>query len=205
MESRNIRLAVIPGDGIGAEVVAEGLKVLEAVGTKIEATHYDLGAARYHRTGETLPDAVLEELRNESRQRVDAQRSRPPANTIPAQFLELSPRSRHAIAVDASRSRLYLFENTGKGLQLVADYYASVGKLVEPQGSDAAGTATAAASAPAYPKCPHPFAPNRYGIPPGYRWDGVDRSTGFENKWFQAINTRGRRTGEAYAYGSEDM
>ena len=63
MESRNIRLAVIPGDGIGTEVVAEGLKVLEAVGTKIEATHYDLGAARYHRTGETLPDAVLEELR----------------------------------------------------------------------------------------------------------------------------------------------
>src|ERR1043166_4565492 len=63
MESRNIRLAVIPGDGIGTEVVAEGLKVLEAVGTKIEATHYDLGAARYHRTGETLPDAVLAELR----------------------------------------------------------------------------------------------------------------------------------------------
>jgi 3-isopropylmalate dehydrogenase len=63
MESRNIRLAVIPGDGIGTEVVAEGLKVLEAVGTKIEATHYDLGAARYHRTGETLPDAVLQELR----------------------------------------------------------------------------------------------------------------------------------------------
>ncbi len=72
---------------------------------------------------------TLEELRNESRQCVDAQRSRPPAHSIPAQFLELSPRSRHAIAVDASRSRLYLFENTPKGLQLVADYYASVGKL----------------------------------------------------------------------------
>ena len=72
---------------------------------------------------------TLEELRNESRQRVDAQRSRPPAHSIPAQFLELSPRSRHAIAVDASRSRLYLFENTPKGLHLVADYYASVGKL----------------------------------------------------------------------------
>ena len=72
---------------------------------------------------------TLEELRKESRQRVDAQRSRPPANTIPAQFLELSPRTRHAIAIDASRSRLYLFENTPKGLQLVADYYASVGKL----------------------------------------------------------------------------
>lgn len=73
--------------------------------------------------------ATLDELRNESRQRVDAQRSRPPAQSVPAQFLELSPRSRHAIAVDASRSRLYLFENTGKGLQLIADYYASVGKL----------------------------------------------------------------------------
>jgi murein L,D-transpeptidase YafK len=73
--------------------------------------------------------ATLDELRNESRQRVDAQRIRPPANTVPAQFLELSPRSRHAIAVDASRSRLYLFENTPAGLQLVADYYASVGKL----------------------------------------------------------------------------
>ncbi|MBN6053418.1 3-isopropylmalate dehydrogenase [Nonomuraea sp. RK-328] len=63
MDSRDIRLAVIPGDGIGTEVVAEALKVLEAVGTKIEATHYDLGATRYHRTGETLPDSVLEELR----------------------------------------------------------------------------------------------------------------------------------------------
>nr|WP_296022268.1 L,D-transpeptidase family protein [uncultured Acidovorax sp.] len=73
--------------------------------------------------------SVLDELRNESRQRVDALRSRPLAGTIPAQFLELSTRSRHAIAVDASRSRLYLFENTAKGLVLVADYYASVGKL----------------------------------------------------------------------------
>src|SRR3954451_2577687 len=61
-----LRLAVIPGDGIGVEVVAEGLKVLEAaVGgeTKVETTTYDLGAARYHRTGETLPDSVLDELR----------------------------------------------------------------------------------------------------------------------------------------------
>ncbi|MDP9865501.1 MULTISPECIES: 3-isopropylmalate dehydrogenase [Streptosporangium] len=63
MDSRNIRLAVIPGDGIGVEVVTEGLKVLEAVGTKVETVTYDLGAKRYHRTGETLPDAVLDELR----------------------------------------------------------------------------------------------------------------------------------------------
>lgn len=63
MDSRNIRLAVIPGDGIGVEVVTEGLKVLEAVGTKMETTTYDLGAKRYHETGETLPDPLLDELR----------------------------------------------------------------------------------------------------------------------------------------------
>ncbi|MFI0419391.1 3-isopropylmalate dehydrogenase [Spongiactinospora sp. 9N601] len=63
MDSRSIRLAVIPGDGIGAEVVDEGLKVLQAVGPKVETTTYDLGARRYHATGETLPDAVLAELR----------------------------------------------------------------------------------------------------------------------------------------------
>jgi 3-isopropylmalate dehydrogenase len=61
-----MRLAVIPGDGIGIEVVTEGLKVLDAaVGSevKVETTTYDLGAARWHRTGETLPDSVLDELR----------------------------------------------------------------------------------------------------------------------------------------------
>ncbi|MEU9836976.1 3-isopropylmalate dehydrogenase [Streptosporangium sp. NPDC048047] len=63
MDSRNIRLAVIPGDGIGVEVVAEGLKVLQAVGAKAETTTYDLGAKRYHATGEVLTDAVLDELR----------------------------------------------------------------------------------------------------------------------------------------------
>lgn len=73
--------------------------------------------------------AALEELRTESRQRVVAQRSRPPEHSIPSQFLQLAPSYRHAIAVDAALSRLYLFENTPKGLRLVADYYASVGKL----------------------------------------------------------------------------
>ncbi|MFD7904161.1 3-isopropylmalate dehydrogenase [Kitasatospora sp. NPDC059722] len=64
--SRTIRLAVVPGDGIGQEVVAEGLKVLRAVlpaEVKLETTEYDLGARRYHRTGETLPDEVLAELK----------------------------------------------------------------------------------------------------------------------------------------------
>ena len=57
------RIAVVAGDGIGTEVVAQGLKVLDAVLPGIETTAYDLGAARYHRTGEVLPDSVLEELR----------------------------------------------------------------------------------------------------------------------------------------------
>jgi 3-isopropylmalate dehydrogenase len=57
------KLAVIGGDGIGPEVVAEGLKVLDAVLPGVEQTHYDLGAALWHRTGEALPGSVLEELR----------------------------------------------------------------------------------------------------------------------------------------------
>lgn len=61
------RIAVIPGDGTGPEVVAEGLKVLQAVAgpanLSFDFVHYDLGGERYLRTGETLPDSVLNELR----------------------------------------------------------------------------------------------------------------------------------------------
>src|SRR5512133_1857971 len=65
MSSRTIRLAVVGGDGIGPEVTAEALKVLGAAtpGVSIDETNYDLGARRWHRTGETLPDAVLEQVR----------------------------------------------------------------------------------------------------------------------------------------------
>jgi 3-isopropylmalate dehydrogenase len=63
MASSQIRLAVIGGDGIGPEVVAEALKVLRAADVPFEETSYDLGAHRWHRTGETLPDSVLEEIR----------------------------------------------------------------------------------------------------------------------------------------------
>jgi 3-isopropylmalate dehydrogenase len=58
-----MRLAVIAGDGIGPEVVTEGLKVLREVAPDLEPTHYDLGAMRWQRTGELLPDSVLDELR----------------------------------------------------------------------------------------------------------------------------------------------
>ena len=65
--SNSYRLAVIAGDGIGPEVVAEGLKVLDAVAGRHDVTFartdYDLGAQRWHRTGEVLPDSVLEEIR----------------------------------------------------------------------------------------------------------------------------------------------
>ncbi|OEV05513.1 3-isopropylmalate dehydrogenase [Streptomyces oceani] len=63
--ARSINLAVIPGDGIGPEVVSEGLKVLSSVlpqDVKLETEEYDLGARRWHATGETLPDAELEQL-----------------------------------------------------------------------------------------------------------------------------------------------
>jgi 3-isopropylmalate dehydrogenase len=56
------RIAVIAGDGIGPEVVAQARKVLDVALPGIEATEYDLGAARYHRTGDVLPDSVLAEL-----------------------------------------------------------------------------------------------------------------------------------------------
>ena len=63
---KSFNLAVIPGDGIGPEVVGEGLKVLDAVAKKYDLvfnkTNYELGAAYWHKTGETLPDSVMAEL-----------------------------------------------------------------------------------------------------------------------------------------------
>jgi 3-isopropylmalate dehydrogenase len=65
--SKSLNLALIPGDGIGTEVVAEAMKVLDgiapAAGISVTTTEYDLGARRYNATGELLPDAVVEELR----------------------------------------------------------------------------------------------------------------------------------------------
>jgi 3-isopropylmalate dehydrogenase len=58
-----MKLAIIAGDGIGPEVVGEALKVLDAVVPGVEKTSYDLGARRYHATGEVLPDSVIDELK----------------------------------------------------------------------------------------------------------------------------------------------
>ena len=66
--TQTIELAVIPGDGIGKEVVPEGLKVLaaalEGTGVEVATTDFDLGADRWHRTGQTLTDADLEAIKD---------------------------------------------------------------------------------------------------------------------------------------------
>ena len=58
-----MKLAVIAGDGIGPEVIGEALSVLDVVRPGVETTDYDLGARRYHASGEVLPDGVIDELR----------------------------------------------------------------------------------------------------------------------------------------------
>ena len=53
------RIAVVPGDGIGVEVIEQGCRLLEAVAPDIELEHFDLGAERYLRDGTTLPDGAI--------------------------------------------------------------------------------------------------------------------------------------------------
>ena len=72
---------------------------------------------------------TLAQLRREAALRLAALIERPPVGALPREFIELPQSSRHAIAVDASRSRLYLFENSRQGFRLVADHYVSVGRL----------------------------------------------------------------------------
>jgi 3-isopropylmalate dehydrogenase len=90
-DTGTIRLAVIPGDGIGPEVTAEALKVLEAVapsGVEVEQTRYDLGAERYLATGEVLPDSVLAEIRQHDAILLGAVGGRPGDPALPPGILE---------------------------------------------------------------------------------------------------------------------
>ncbi len=85
------KLAVIPGDGIGPEVTAEALKVLEQVApadVKFEPTRYDLGAERYLATGEVLPDSVLAEIRGHDAILLGAVGGRPGDPNLPPGILE---------------------------------------------------------------------------------------------------------------------
>jgi 3-isopropylmalate dehydrogenase len=65
--AKSYKIAVIPGDGTGPEVIAEAVKVLKAAANKfkfkVDLTNFDFGGERYKRTGETLPDSAVEELR----------------------------------------------------------------------------------------------------------------------------------------------
>jgi 3-isopropylmalate dehydrogenase len=93
--SQVFRLAVVPGDGIGGEVTAEALKVLDAVtgsssapGVKFEPTRYDLGAERYLATGEVLPDSVLAEIREHDAILLGAVGGKPNDPNLPPGILE---------------------------------------------------------------------------------------------------------------------
>ncbi len=90
-DATSLKLAVIPGDGIGPEVTAEALKVLEVAapdGVKVEPTRYDLGAERYLATGEVLPDSVLAEIREHDAILLGAVGGKPGDPRLPAGVLE---------------------------------------------------------------------------------------------------------------------
>ena len=91
-DTSSFELAVIPGDGIGPEVTAEALKVLEEVsgtaGVKFVPTRFDLGAERYLATGEVLPDSVLEEIRAHDVILLGAVGGRPGDPNLPPGILE---------------------------------------------------------------------------------------------------------------------
>ncbi|MET1008002.1 MAG: 3-isopropylmalate dehydrogenase [Propionibacteriaceae bacterium] len=89
-KSTPINLAVIGGDGIGPEVTAEGLKVLDAVvgSDAFSTTTYDLGASRWQRTGEVLPDSVMSELAAADVIVLGAVGAAPGATDVPSGLLE---------------------------------------------------------------------------------------------------------------------
>jgi 3-isopropylmalate dehydrogenase len=92
MSAPTINLAVIPGDGIGPEVIAEALKVLEKVvaaeGVTLDQTHYKLGAQHWLETGETLPEEVLNDLRSRDAILFGAVGAAPGDTRIPSGIIE---------------------------------------------------------------------------------------------------------------------
>ncbi|HWW55249.1 MAG TPA: 3-isopropylmalate dehydrogenase [Acidimicrobiales bacterium] len=82
------RIASIGGDGIGPEVVAEALKVARASGADLDVTEFDLGAARYLRTGDVLPDDTLEVLRGYDAIMLGAVGAAVGATDVPAGLIE---------------------------------------------------------------------------------------------------------------------
>ena len=114
---------------VHGDLLSSFVRPVNGLGDLPKSTQLAVSTTAAPQTNSPTAAATLNELREESLQRLKALRERPPANALPAQFLALSDKNKHAIAVDASRSRLYLFENSASGIKLVADYYISVGKL----------------------------------------------------------------------------
>lgn len=85
---KRLNLGVIPGDGIGPEVIGQALRVLDAVLPGVDATTYDLGAGRYLATGEVLPDSVLEDLASHDALLLGAVGADPRDKQVPSGLLE---------------------------------------------------------------------------------------------------------------------
>ncbi len=139
-EARLLQIYQLIGQGKSREALklADKLVIDHPNFALAQLVHGDLLVAQTKglRTLGDVPEAavraapgVLTDLREESLLRIRALREKPAPGLQPANFVRLSARNKHAIAVDASRARLYLFENTPQGLHLVADYYASLGKM----------------------------------------------------------------------------
>ena len=120
MDAAQKLVADVPTFGLAQLVYADLLSGL-TLGTP--------GFATYPPTLRDAPAERLDDLTAEARARITAAGSRPPAGAVPSQFVYLAPSVKFAMAVDVSKSRLYLFENTPAGPVLKHDYYASVGKL----------------------------------------------------------------------------
>jgi 3-isopropylmalate dehydrogenase len=120
---RRVRLAVIGGDGIGPDVTAEALKVLDTLGPEhgleFLPTAYDLGADRYLATGEVLPDTVLTEIRRHDAILLGAVGGRPGDPAVPAGLLErgLLLRLRFELDQYVNLRPARLFPNTASPLR----------------------------------------------------------------------------------------
>ena len=74
------------------------------------------------------PPEFFQGLQSELQRRRQAAMDLPPPGMIPSNFLHLAPTVRHAIAVDTSRSRMYVFSNGPKGVELISNFYVTIGR-----------------------------------------------------------------------------